>query len=90
MNARPAANSPFVPARTRPTCIATSVEFGPGTRLANPISRAYSSSSIQPRRSTISCRMIEMCAAGPPNAVVPRRRKKSVTSRRRPGSVGTR
>ena len=60
---RPRAGRAIRPA-PGPTCIATSVEFGPGTRFESPMSCAYSRSSIHSRDSTTSWRIRAMCAAG--------------------------
>src|SRR5438128_12565482 len=60
--------------------MASSVELGPGMRLMM-LSRSRKRSSLTHlRRSTTSWRIMAMCAAGPPKAVKPRRRKKRVTS----------
>src|SRR5688500_16218027 len=61
--------------------IAISVEFGPGSRLVAPSRSRNSSRVIQRRLRTTSSSIIAMCAAGPPNAVVPNRRKRRARSR---------
>src|ERR1700722_20086977 len=80
MKHAPAAISPSHPARLYPSAMATCVELGPGSRLHAPIRSRNCSRLIHARRSTASRSIRPMCAAGPPNAVSPRRRKKRTTS----------
>src|SRR5256885_11529076 len=82
MNPAPARNSPRPPPFFCPRKMASSVEVGPGKRLAAP-SNSANSASVTQRRSTTNVRcMSAMCAAGPPKAVAPRRRKITKISRR--------
>src|SRR5947209_4663035 len=60
--------------------MASSVELGPGIRLMMLSRSRKRSSLIHLRCCTTSWRIMAMCAAGPPKAVKPRRRKKRVTS----------
>src|SRR5262252_4783165 len=60
--------------------MAISVEFGPGMRFVAPRRSTNCSSLSQRRRRTTSSRIIAMCAAGPPNAIVPSLRKSQATS----------
>src|ERR1700678_102620 len=62
--------------------IASSVELGPGIRLAAPSRSRNLSDESHRRRRTISFSMIAMCAAGPPKAVKPSRRKSAASSAR--------
>src|SRR6266702_6714283 len=55
--------------------MAISVELGPGTRLDAPSMSRKSARDTQARRRTNSSSIIAICAAGPPNAIVPSRRK---------------
>src|SRR5512134_1812188 len=57
-----------------------SLELGPGIRLVAPSRSRKCCSSIQPRRATISWRIMAIWAAGPPNAVAPMRRNIAPTS----------
>src|SRR5450755_3662223 len=61
----------------------TSVEVGPGIRLAAPSRSMKSSRPIQRRRLTTSSSIMAMCAAGPPNAMRLRRVNTRATSARR-------
>src|SRR5262245_12511385 len=61
--------------------MAISVEFGPGIRFVAPRRSINCSSLSQRRRRTTSSRIIAMCAAGPPKAIVPSLRKSQTTSR---------
>ncbi len=87
MKQAPAARRPGVPARSLPTWIAISVEFGPGIRFTADIRSTNSSRDIQPRRRTTSSSIIATCAAGPPNDVRPSLRKSDATSRTFPGGA---
>src|SRR5579871_820747 len=60
--------------------MASSVELGPGMRFDTPSRSRNRSELSQPRRRTTSLSMIAMCAAGPPKAVNPSRRKSRATS----------
>src|SRR6516225_6348743 len=51
--------------------MASSVELGPGIRLAAPKRSKNRSSLTQCRRRAISLCIMAMCAAGPPKAIVP-------------------
>ena len=84
MNITPASSSPRQPARSWPRWMASSVEFGPGIRLVAPIRSTNRSSVSQLRRWTSSWRIIAVCAAGPPKATTPSRRKTRATSRAGP------
>jgi len=68
-------------ALAKPRWMASSVEFGPGIRFVAPIRSTNLWSLIQPRRRTSSSRIIAVCAAGPPNAIVPSLRDTNATSR---------
>jgi hypothetical protein len=83
MNAVPATIKPFQPARSRPMWTASSVEFGPGMTLVAPTRSRKCSSLSHRRRSTTSCLIKAMCAAGPPNPIVPSFRNKRASSARR-------
>src|SRR5439155_14554649 len=86
MNATPKTTSPATPARRRPTCMATSVDVGPGMTLLAPRRSRNSVSLSQPRRSTNSRRIMAMWEAGPPKAVTlshAKRRASATRSRRR-------
>src|SRR5262249_10360718 len=80
MKHAPATIRPGQPARSWPMWIASSVEVGPGIRLAAPIRSSSRSRVIQPRRRTTSSSIIAMCAAGPPNAVNPSRANSHASS----------
>src|SRR2546425_4998221 len=80
MKQMPPAMSPGHPARREPRWIAISVEFGPGIRFVAPRRSMNCSSVSQRRRRTTSSRIIAMCAAGPPKAIVPSLRKSQATS----------
>jgi hypothetical protein len=82
MKATPATARPAQRRRSQPMWIAISVELGPGIRLVAPRRSRNFSSLSQRRRFTTSSRIIAMCAAGPPNAVAPSRRKSSPSSPR--------
>ncbi len=84
----PAAKKPGQPARRRPMARASSLELGPGMTLVAATRSRKSWSSIQPRRRTSVSRKSPLCAAGPPKAVSPRRRKTTRTSRQVPDSCG--
>src|SRR5580700_2276363 len=60
--------------------MASSVELGPGIRLAAPKRSRNLSDESHRRCRTISFSMMATCAAGPPKAVKPRRRKRTATS----------
>src|SRR6266581_3594581 len=81
MKQMPPAMSPGHPARRKPRWIAISVEFGPGIRFVAPRRSTNCSSLSQRRRRTTSSRIMAMCAAGPPKAIVPSLRKSQATSR---------
>src|ERR1019366_9070405 len=82
----PPTTRPIQPARKYPMWIANSLELGPGIRLLAPSkSRNFSRESHFLRR-TSSSSMTAMCAAGPPNAVVPSLRKKRASSASEPFS----
>src|SRR5579885_229606 len=57
--------------------MAISVELGPGMRLDAPSTSRKSARDTHPRRRTNSSSIIAICAAGPPKAIVPSRRKDS-------------
>src|SRR5262249_61266190 len=57
------------------------VELGPGIRFVGPRRSTTCSSLSQRRRRTPSSRIMAMCAAGPPKAIVPSLRKSQATSR---------
>ena len=88
MKQAPPINSAHQPLRRRASMSATSVEVGPGSRLAPPIRSKSSCSVTQPLRTTSSERMKARWAAGPPKAVSPRRRYDLATSLRVAGSTG--
>src|SRR5215472_11262918 len=69
--------------------IASSVELGPGIRLDAPSRSRNLSDDSQRRRRTTSFSMMAMWAAGPPNAVNPRRRKRSASSERVAAGLST-
>src|SRR5215213_11919849 len=75
MKHAPATRRPCHPARALPRWIASSVELGPGIRFVAPTKSKNSCSSIHLRRATTSVRIIAICAAGPPKAMVPSFRK---------------
>ena len=79
--------SPIQPARANPSAIATWVELGPGRRLQAPTRSRKCSRLIQARCSTASRSISAICAAGPPNAVSPRRIKKRNNSASLPAVV---
>src|SRR5579863_4884852 len=87
MKQAPAMASPTQPARANPSAIATWVELGPGRRLHAPTRSRKCSRLIQARCSTASRSIRAMCAAGPPNAVSPRRMKKRNNSPSLPAGV---
>src|SRR5579871_594452 len=60
--------------------MASSVELGPGIRLAAPRRSRNSCSDSHWRRRTTSWRMSAMWAAGPPNAMQPSFRKSAATA----------
>src|SRR5665647_1980341 len=82
----PATIRPSQPARRNPRWIASSVELGPGIRFVAPTRSRNSERDTQPRRVTTSSSIIAIWAAGPPKAVVPRRRNTRATS---PRAFGT-
>src|ERR1700730_17584266 len=82
MKHAPATTNPIRPARRWPICSAISVEFGPGIRLQALIISRNSAGESHRRRLTTSSSIIAICAAGPPNAIVPRRAKSCANSRR--------
>ena len=87
MKAAPPNHNPHIPARRYPRCIAISVEFGPGIKWVAPSRSRNSSEVTHPRFRTVSDSINAMCAAGPPKAVAPKRRKRRTTSiRARHGS----
>src|SRR5579883_608892 len=64
--------------------MASSVELGPGMRLAPPSKSRNSCSLTHLRRWTTSWRIMAMWAAGPPKAMKPSLRKSAATSPRWP------
>ena len=81
MKHTPATISPRQPARSFPTWIAISVEFGPGMRFVAPTRSRKRSRLSQPRRRTTSSSIMAMWAAGPPKPRVPSFRKSRASSR---------
>src|SRR5882724_6292409 len=81
MKQMPPAMSPGHPARRKPRWIAISVVAGPGNKFVAPRRSTNCSSLSQRRRRTTSSRIMAMCAAGPPKAIVPSLRKSQATSR---------
>src|SRR6266704_2241047 len=81
MKQMPPAMSPGHPARRKPRWIAISVEVVPGIRFVAPSRSTNCSALSQRRRRTTSSRLMAMCAAGPPKAIVPSLRKSQATSR---------
>src|SRR5471030_216802 len=80
MKQQPATIRPRHPRLRKPMWMAISVELGPGIKLA-AASRSRNSSRVSHAlRATNSCSIIAMCAAGPPNAIVPSFRKTSASS----------
>src|ERR1700687_170379 len=62
--------------------MANSLELGPGMRLLAPSRSRNLSRESHCRRRTSSSSIMAMCAAGPPKAVGPSRRKNRARSRR--------
>src|SRR5579863_2642786 len=87
MKQTPATSSPAQRRRAHPIWIASSVEVGPGIRLAAPRRSRNCWSSSQPRRRTTSSRITAICAAGPPKAVAPSLRKSAARSSKEVGAV---
>src|SRR5215831_15711937 len=89
MKQPPATTRPAPPARRRPTWMVSSVDVGPGIRLAAPSRSRNSSCVSHPRRPTISRSIMAMCPAGPPNAVAPSRRNSAASSHSGRGRFAT-